>query len=90
METDSISRKCKVIYMLSVPKCPTKLGPHLGDGSVTADIANLETALIILGKMEGGVDVYAFCRGVDGTLILSDRKKNRLSADFLDCTHIPA
>lgn len=83
----SITRKCKVIKNTwSVPKSPTKLGLHLGNGCITADIANLQPTLIILGKMEGCVDVYAFCGGVDGTIILSDRDKRCLSAEV--CTHI--
>lgn len=65
--------------MYSVPKSPTKLGPHLCNRSIAADIGNLKAALVILGKMKGGVDVYAFCRGVNKTLILSGRDKRCLS-----------
>lgn len=69
---------------MSVPKSPTKFGLHFGNRSITANIGDLQTALVILGKMEGGVDVYAVCRGVDGTLVLSDRYKRSLSAEV--CT----
>lgn len=64
----------KVQYR-QVPKGPAKFGPHLGNGRITGDVGDLETALLVFAEMEDCEDVDTFSWGVDGSLIITNGEK---------------
>lgn len=64
----------KVQYS-QVPKGPAKSGPHLGNGRITGDVGDLETARLVFAEMEDCEDVDSFSWGIDGSLIITNGEK---------------